>query len=136
MKTITLLFVLAASKLFAGSSDLRFLKAIAEVETGNRPNAIGASGEISAYQIMPHNWRRHTNRDVSEARRPAVAQLVALRHLEWTRRQLRHARPELLPDQYNNPFLLAVAWRWGPNGTRPLTQEKIEYATRVRNLMQ
>ena len=33
-----------------------FLKALADIESGNNPRAIGAKGEVSAYQILPKVW--------------------------------------------------------------------------------
>jgi hypothetical protein len=33
-----------------------FLQALADIESGNNPKAIGKKGEVSAYQILPKVW--------------------------------------------------------------------------------
>lgn len=33
-----------------------FLKALADIESGNNPRAVGTKGEVSAYQILPKVW--------------------------------------------------------------------------------
>jgi hypothetical protein len=49
---------IAATK--AGQLDeLRFLQAVALVETAGNDNAIGAAGERSRYQIAEITWRQH-----------------------------------------------------------------------------
>lgn len=133
MKTLFMLIALFATKVVAADI-IRFINAIAQVESGGDPWAVGKAGEVSAYQILPVNWHRYTDRPITEAHRPMLSQAVALRHLAWTIEELRKARPGMDDHHYTSPTLLAVAWRWGPRGTLPLTMEKIDYATRVVNL--
>lgn len=37
--------------------DTPILRALADIESGNNPKAIGKYGEVSAYQILPSLWR-------------------------------------------------------------------------------
>lgn len=85
------------------------LAALAEVESGNNPRAVGRLGERSAWQLMPRSWAMHTrvpHRAATE--QPALARMIARRHLEWTLGVLRSRHTEISPE------LVGAAWRWGP----------------------
>lgn len=57
------------------------LFALGMIETGNRDSAVGASGEVSRYQVSPLVWRACSGR--SDFDDPALAALVARRHWEF-----------------------------------------------------
>lgn len=107
-----------------------FLRAIAEVETGNNPRKVGRLGERGPYQFRLATWRQHTSRPFREAHSPAVAHAVASRHYDWIIRTLeRQGRPV-------TPYLIAAAWNSGvtrvSSGRIPPAAR--DYAQRVVNL--
>jgi hypothetical protein len=87
------------------------LDAIAQVESGNNPKAIGQCGERTEYQIMPGTWQRFSTvpfRDmpiVSRNHRRNVARLI-----------LQDLRREAVQRGclVQSPQLLAGGWRHGP----------------------
>lgn len=108
-----------------------FLKAIAEVETGNNPRAIGRRGERGMYQFTRTTWRLHTRRNFADAHSPAVSAQVAALHYDWLYEGL------LRNGKQPTPFLMAAAWNAGlsrvVNGQVPRSSR--DYATRVVNIV-
>jgi hypothetical protein len=94
------------------SADVDFdamLDAIAQVESGNNPRAVGQHGERSAYQMMESTWKSHTDLPFLLAtQRPDMARMVARRHLEWLCAALRRMHTQLEPE------LIAGGWQAGP----------------------
>jgi hypothetical protein len=103
------------------------LAALADVESGNDPHAIGKLGERSAWQIMPGSWAMHSrfpHRIASE--RPDIARAVAALHLDWTMETLRRRQVRLDVE------LIAAGWRHGPGFAQRFARS--DYALRVGNL--
>lgn len=133
MKTllaITLLSVLAGPAT-ADTDRARMLDAIAPVESANRHWVIGPLGEVTAYQMLPRNWRRLTTEPLSRARRdPAFGRLVAFMHLDQLVTELRAYGLQ------ETPYNLALAWRAGSpaaaHGTATAAQR--DHAQRIANL--
>ena len=114
-----------ANAYLAGLSPLLF--ALASVETGNKPTAIGPGGERSAWQFTPDTWRRHTKlpfRLASED--PIHAREVAEMHLDYLSAELRARGVDPTPEH------LAAAWRYGPASSRVCAGT--DYAKRVARL--
>jgi hypothetical protein len=79
MKRASLITLLCLSALSTLAQDARRLAALAQIESGNNDRAIGRSGEVSRYQIMPSVWHHY-----SRSRRyqdPVEAARVATLHL-------------------------------------------------------
>ena len=127
--------ILAAGSLSAASTghdDGRdaFLRAVAEVETGNNPRKIGRLGERGQYQFRLKTWRQHTRRPFGEAHHPTIAHQVASRHYDWILQTLeRNGRRA-------TPYMIAAAWNSGvsrvSSGRIPAASR--DYAERVVNL--
>lgn len=62
-----------------------FYRALAEFESGNNDKAVGAAGEVSAFQIMPATWRsiagEHVPLTKYNIERRTVALSVARQHV-------------------------------------------------------
>lgn len=112
------------------------LLAIAMVESGNKPEAIGAKGEVSQYQITKPVWRKHAPNVIFDPKQPWQATAVATKHI-------RLINGNLHPALRNRPFWIAVAWNGGPgavekskvNGeysARHVPKKVQDYADRVR----
>ncbi|MDE3165848.1 MAG: lytic transglycosylase domain-containing protein [Acidobacteriota bacterium] len=108
-------------------SDEVLLRAIAQVETGNRPGKIGRYGERTRVQIMPATWRRFS-RVPQSASDPAETNRVARAYLAYIRRRLRER------DLPENAFYLAACWNAGACWHR-LRRSTVNYAERVENLV-
>ena len=107
-----------------------FLRAIAEVETGNNPRRVGRMGERGPYQFRAATWQQHTRQPFRDAHNPAIAHAVASRHYDWIMQQLeRNGRPA-------TPYMVAAAWNSGvtrvSSGRIPAASR--DYAQRVVNL--
>lgn len=61
-----------------------FILAIALVESGNNPKAVGKAGELSEYQITRQVWKKYTAAPFTKAnlRKRDVSRYVALEHAE------------------------------------------------------
>jgi len=107
-----------------------FLRAIAEVETGNNPRKVGRLGERGQYQFRLATWRQHTSRPFREAHSPSVAYTVAARHYDWILQSLERN------GKRATPFMIAAAWNSGVtrvnSGRIPAVSR--DYAQRVVNL--
>jgi hypothetical protein len=108
-----------------------FLLAIALVESGNNPKAIGAHGERGRYQITATVWRQHTKKPFTLAHTD-FAHTVAERHVTWL---WKHSRSGI----HDSMFWMAMAWKHGLNGAtkmylNPTTvpDDSWAYATRVK----
>ncbi len=84
-----------------------FLKAVAEVETGGNPMAIGPFGERGLYQFNRPTWRRYTKRPFTDAHNSRIAHDVAVQHFIWLYRRLAASGRE------PTPYRLAMAWNGG-----------------------
>lgn len=131
---ITGLTVLSVVNSVRAIDENKLLRALAEIESGNQDDAIGPCGEISAYQLMKYNWRKHTSLPYSYASNRVIAREVARKHLRAVKADMLAARPDMTDEMLNNPFLLGIAWKYGPRGIKPLTDAKIDYGSRVSNL--
>lgn len=102
------------------------LWAIAEVESGNNPAAIGKNGERTRYQIKWSTWNRYTGLGMVGCSEEAAQDVVVQYLLEIAQNLVRHGRPI-------NPCTLYVAYRTGqyrPTLARGVTDSGI----RVENL--
>lgn len=107
-----------------------FLRAIAEVETGNNPRKVGRLGERGQYQFRQMTWRQHTKQPFRDAHNPAVAHAVAARHYDWILQQIERS------GKRATPYMVAAAWNSGvsrvTSGRIPASSK--DYAQRVVNL--
>jgi hypothetical protein len=107
-----------------------FLRAIAEVETGNNPRKVGRLGERGQYQFRQGTWRQHSRQPFRDAHNPSVAHDVASRHYDWILQQLERS------GKRATPFMVAAAWNSGigrvTSGRIPAVSK--DYAQRVVNL--
>lgn len=106
----------------------RLLDAIAQVESGNNPNAVGRKGEVTAYQLLPCNWHAMTGRPLSDASNPKIAHEIAL---AWLRTLALDLRLDNLPVTPEN---LAWSWKSGLRGVllkKWAAQASRSYVTRV-----
>lgn len=121
---------LSASEAPDGERDA-FLRAIAEVETGGNPRAIGSRGERGMFQFTRTTWRLHSRRAFADAHIPSVSFEVAASHYEWLRDGL------IRNGRNPTPYLLAAAWNAGlgrvVNGGLPRSSR--DYANRVVNIV-
>lgn len=114
-------------------ADVKFLRGIREIETGNNPRAIGIEGEFTAYQFTLATWRDYTEISPAEAlRNPKLADWVAENHLDWLRTNLRKAG--VATTTYN----LALAWHAGIGAVvrGEARQTQHDYARRVVHLVE
>lgn len=100
----------------------RFLNAIAEIETGNDPSAIGQAGERSAYQFMESTWYDRTDTPfVLATKDPDLAREVAIKHTRWVRDRVKSIRNEAFNDDYKLfpqeldqlVYDMAIIWNYG-----------------------
>lgn len=125
MRVLILLILLLPIPAFADHYD-RILEAIAKVETGLTPDAIGRRGERSRFQIMPTTWARFSRANQHtashyETRRVARRILAEIEKV--------HLRRGLRVDAYG----LALGWNAGP-WARKYTGTTLDYAERVEAL--
>lgn len=122
------------------SDDIKLVEAIAQVESGSDDLAVGkltARGEraVGRYQILPSTWRDRTDWPIEYAHDHLKAQVVAVDHLNWLRKQL-EKRPDV--DQVT-AYHLASAWRFGHAyagkwDTNAQFLARNQYSQRVKNL--
>ncbi len=113
--------------------DSRLLAAIAQVETGNNPNAVGRKGERGIYQILPTTWAQYSKLPVEAAATdPGENDRVAREHLATLRLALCKRGLAM------NAHALAGAWNLGEAGVMRSHNSKVhsDYADRVVNLME
>lgn len=85
------------------------LWAIRQRESNDRPEAVGACGERTAYQFTAHTWRRYTDYPFLLAgTSPERAERVAGSHLMYVAWKLRER------DLAREPEFIAAAWKFGP----------------------
>lgn len=112
----------------AALDPLALLAALRQVESGDRPYAVGAAGERTAYQFTPATWARYTQRSLERgAADTSFANMVAAMHLAYLRQRLSARGLRETPEN------LARAWRHGPNFS-PGATARSDYAARVANL--
>lgn len=86
------------------------IEAIAVVESGNDPHAVGRAGERGRCQFMERTWQWHTTAPFLQWA-PVDCPLtrkIERAHLSWVCREL--DRLGHVPD----PALVAAGWRFGP----------------------
>ena len=116
------LFLLLAVPATAQVDFDRWLDALAQVETANRPAVRGAAGELSAWQITAPVWRVYTRAPFAEAQtNPRLARLVARTHAQYLAHKLTQQGRPVTPA--------ALARRWNPRAPR-------DYAIRIERLYQ
>lgn len=134
---ILLVFIIGASaiagavEVFRASVDRKtFLKAIAQVESGDQDGAVGPDGERGRYQISRAVWKQHTKADFRFAHRRAFAYAIAERHFDHIVEQLEAA------GWSADAQSIASAWNAGLTATinRQLSSATRDYSQRVDNL--
>jgi hypothetical protein len=125
MRLLILFSLLLPITAFADHYD-KILDAIAKVETGVRPDAVGQLGERSRFQIMPATWVRFSQANqhtasLYETKRVARRVLAEIETV--------HRRRGLRVDAYG----LALGWNAGP-WARKYTGATLDYAERVEAL--
>ena len=128
---ILLLLVVTPLRLAAFDAEA-FLLAIRLVESNDQEAPPpGAYGEQGAYQFRRMVWKQHTSSPFTQARNRSVADVIAVRHMNWIKKYLERNGVQATP--YN----IAMAWNAGignvTRGTSP--QHSRDYAKRVTNLM-
>ena len=91
MKLLLAIFLVASS---VHAMD-RF-EALSMIESGDCDTCIGASGEVSQYQILPSVWRQFTKLPTSAAVNPLTARNVAICVMEnrvWHFVKRQHRQP-------------------------------------------
>lgn len=84
-----------------------FLKAVAQVESGNDPRAVGRMGERGVFQFRKDTWKQYTKRSFFKAHDRSVSYQVALKHYEWL-------YDGFIRNGYKpTPYLMASAWNSG-----------------------
>lgn len=109
-----------------------FLRALAEVETGGKWQAIGSKGEIGAYQFRRLTWNCYSELPFKYAASPRFAPHVAAMHAMAIIGALRHCGK--VATAYN----VALIWKCGikaylENSAGPASRD---HAERVSNLYQ
>ena len=116
-----------------------FIAAIAMVESGNDPAAVGKAGELSEYQITRQVWKRYAPAEPftrENAKRRKVSRYVAFNHAA----ELEKKVPEWIRkyDLHDKVKLCAAGWHRGEAYMRkPLkywSEETKDYADRVWNV--
>ena len=105
-----------------------FILAIALVETGNNPAAIGRAGERSEYQFRRATWECYTALpfDEKHTRDRKFTRTIATRHADSLQRASRH-----LTTEHDRVFFCAAAWKCGPRVLAwKQTKEQLSPATR------
>ena len=100
------------------------LAAIAMVESGNDPSALGKKGEVSQYQITPKVWRIYSKTPPGKAN-PVMAKVVATEHVKSIKALLKKAN---IPQ---TPYWIAVVWNGGPSALVDTSEKVKDYADRV-----
>ncbi len=102
-----------------------FLLAIAMVESGNNPAAVGRHGERTEFQISRAVWRQHSpDRPFGEP--GAVAFATARIHTRWL--------VENMPlDVRYDPWWIAAAWNGGLSRCQKAHWTKSRLPASVRN---
>ncbi len=120
----------SAAEVTAGEREA-FLRAIAEVETGGNPRAIGSRGERGMFQFTRTTWRLHSRRAFGDAHIPSVSFAVANQHYDWIHDGL------IRNGRQPTPYLMAAVWNAGlgrvVSGRVPSSSR--DYATRVVNIV-
>ncbi len=94
----------------------RMLYAIAQVETGNNPDAIGQAGERTEWQFMEVTWHMHTSARFGD---PQFKRIVAENHCRFIIAVLR--QNHIVPTPHS------IARKWNPGAPA-------SYSRRVANL--
>lgn len=118
-----------SSDLSSGVNTDRFLRAIAEIETGNNNALVGRAGERSKYQFMRATWEQYSlvpHGKISSVKYAAEIERVAKTHLNWIQSALR--RHGYSVTVYN----CAVVWNKGFTGFRRYPDS--EYGRAVENI--
>ena len=87
-----------------------FLAALAAVESGNNPSAIGGHGERSQFQMVEAVWRQHAAPGEPfelATTNPAKAEEIAEKHVIWLTRELERHHTAVTVEN------LAITWHGG-----------------------
>lgn len=113
-----------------------FILAIALVESGNNPRAVGKAGELSEYQITERVWRVYTS--VPFTRKNASSAVHSNRVATFHASKLLLAAP--IVSERHTVILCAAGWHRGEAYMkRPMSRWSKEtrgYADRVWNVYQ
>jgi hypothetical protein len=112
MKYLSAFLALALAKLNA-NDDLRFLRAISQVESANDDSAISKSGCRGRYQISAAAWAQHTKLPFTNAHNSSLALPVALKHLKFLRKELDLHFGYSVEHRNCTYSDLAMGWRYG-----------------------
>jgi len=104
----------------------RILDAIAKVETGISPDAVGRRGERSRFQIMPATWVRFSEENQQSA---SLAETIRVARRVLAEIETVHRRRGQRVDAYG----LALGWNAGP-WARRYSGATLDYAERVEAL--
>lgn len=91
MKSLIVFLALVFTVSLHAFDDQKFLDALAEIETGNKPHLVGKSHERSSMQLSEATWYQYTTIPFRNASRPefaGVSKNIALKHLKWIRARL------------------------------------------------
>ena len=118
-----------------------FILAIALVESGNDPKAVGKHGELSEYQITRLVWKRYAPAEPftrENAKRRKVSRYVAFNHASELEKNV--PLVILLKNERDTVLLCAAGWHRGEAYMlRPwsrCSKETRDYADRVWNVYQ
>ena len=117
-----------------------FILAIALVESGNDPKAVGKHGELSEYQITRQVWNAYTTAPFTEEnlRNQALSRHVALKHADHLLQKAQHTL--MWESERAVVIRCAAGWHRGEAYTRrpwrSWREETRDYADRVWNVYQ
>ena len=106
-----------------------WLRALAEIESGHNPHAVGRHGERTEYQVTPRVWSMHSKIPMHRAGPNTVRGIVSE---EWGRRinlfELRRGRKPTAAEGY-------LLWHRPARATKP-TRVEAERARRFANIVE
>ena len=116
-----------------------FIAAIAMVESGNNPAAVGKAGELSEYQITRQVWKRYAPAEPftrENAKRRKVSRYVAFNHVSELEKKV--PIMTMLKNERDTVLLCAAGWHRGEaymrRPWRSWSEETKDYTMRVWNV--
>lgn len=104
-----------------------WMDALALVESGDNPQAVGRHGERTRYQVTPAVWRQHTKVPMQSAGPNTIRGIVSE---EWSRRI---ATWEIRNKRKCDPRTAYLLWHRPARWNNP-TRVELERAMRFENL--